>query len=181
MRILLGITGSVAAILGPKLAAQLQSAGHEVRVVLTQSAHYFVQREDFPCEVFTDADEWPGEQYARSEYVLHILLRRWADCLLIAPLSANSLAKLAHGQADNLLTCIARAWDVKRPMVLAPAMNTLMWQHPATASHLKRLNSWLADLQVVQPVHKTLVCGDTGVGALAPLEDIAAACSTKGA
>ena len=71
--------------------------------------------------------------------MLHIELRRWADLLLIAPLDANTLAKLAAGLADNCLTCVWRAWDPARPVVLAPAMNTLMWQHPLTARRLRQL------------------------------------------
>ena len=90
-----------------------------------------------------DEDEWPGRdegrRWQRDEDVLHIELRRWADVLLIAPLDANTLAKLANGLADNCLTCVWRAWEPGRPVVLAPAMNTLMWQHPATGRHLRQL------------------------------------------
>src|SRR5204862_6344568 len=90
-----------------------------------------------------DADEWPGRgqggHYRRDDQVLHIELRRWADVLVIAPLDANTLAKLANGLTDNCLTCVWRAWEPSRPAVLAPAMNTLMWRHPATARHLRQL------------------------------------------
>ena len=71
--------------------------------------------------------------------MLHIELRRWADLFVIAPLDANTLAKLAGGLADNCLSCVWRAWDLARPVVLAPAMNTLMWEHPLTARHLRTL------------------------------------------
>src|SRR4029077_5091902 len=93
--------------------------------------------------VILDEDEWPGQtegrHWEREQPVLHIELRRWADLFVIAPLDANTLAKLANGLADNCLTCVWRAWDATRPVVLAPAMNTLMWQHPATVRHLRQL------------------------------------------
>ena len=77
----------------------------------------------------------------RTDEVLHIELRRWADVLLIAPLDANTLAKLAVGLSDNCLTCVWRAWDPVRPVILAPAMNTLMWEHAITARHLSQLGA----------------------------------------
>src|SRR6185295_16400642 len=86
---------------------------------------------------------WPGRKEGKTfqmgQPVVHIELRRWADLFLIAPLDANTLAKLAAGLADNCLTCVWRAWDPARPIVLAPAMNTLMWEHPLTARHLRQL------------------------------------------
>ena len=95
--------------------------------------------------VIVDDDEWPGHdtnhRWQRGEPVPHIELRRWADMLVVAPLDANTLAKLALGTCDNCLTCVYRAWDRTRPIVLAPAMNTLMWDHPATARHLRQAAS----------------------------------------
>jgi phosphopantothenoylcysteine decarboxylase len=103
-------------------------------------------------------------------------LRRWADVLLIAPLSANSLAKLAGGLCDNLLTCVARAWDFAggKPLVVAPAMNTAMWEHPLTTRQLGVLTGTLG-VRVVPPVSKALACGDVGAGAMASVADIVAA------
>ena len=142
--VLLGVTGSVAAIYTPQLYGDLAQAGHLVKIVATKSALYFFDRAAIePTDgkrnksvVILDEDEWPGERYERGDPVLHIELRRWADVLLIAPCDANTLAKLALGITDNCLTCIYLAWDPARPIVLAPAMNTLMWEHPATARHL---------------------------------------------
>lgn len=133
----------------------------------------------------------------RDDAVLHIELRRWADVLAVAPLDANTLAKLANGLADNCLTCVWRAWDRARPVLLAPAMNTLMWQHPLTARHLRQLAvdvagrpapdeldleelpGWINEtcpaLRIVGPVSKRLACDDVGVGALAEVADIVAA------
>ena len=128
--------------------------------------------------------------------MVHIELRRWADLFLIAPLDANTLAKLAGGLCDNCLTCVCRAWDPDRPVVLAPAMNTLMWQHPLTARHLRqlardagavisdevpleelpeRINALCPRLRVVAPESRRLACGDVGVGAMAAPDQIAAA------
>lgn len=210
-KVLLGVTGSVAAVKTPLLYAQLRQAGHEVKVAPTQAALAFFAPEALCAAtlpnpstslevrgqdaVYLDADEWPeGRLFEVGEPVLHIELRKWADLLLISPLDANTLAKLAHGLCDNLLTCVYRAWDLSRPVVLAPAMNTLMWEHPATARHLGQLledfggsrplphlgpeamsdtiNSVCDRLRIVKPVSKRLACGDEGVGGLATVEEI---------
>jgi phosphopantothenoylcysteine decarboxylase len=90
--------------------------------------------------------------------------------MLIAPLSANTLAKMAHGQCDNLLTCVARAWDFAHPLIVAPAMNTLMWTHPFTEQHLSTLRS--LGVVVIPPISKVLACGDIGAGAMASVDEI---------
>jgi phosphopantothenoylcysteine decarboxylase len=90
--------------------------------------------------VYTDQDEWSMYK-ERGDPVLHIELRRWADAFLIAPLDANTMAKIANGLSDNLLSCVARAWDFNagKQFFFAPAMNTCMWEHPFTAEHIKKL------------------------------------------
>jgi phosphopantothenoylcysteine decarboxylase len=210
--VLLGVTGSVAATLTPALYEALKQAGHRVKVVATQAALYFFDPAGLdpadrgrprrnPEAVVLDEDEWPGRDagrlYRRGDPVLHIELRRWADVLVIAPLDANTLAKLANGLSDNCLTCVWRAWDRARPVVLAPAMNTLMWEHPLTARHLRQLAEdggagappaspdltelmdWINEhcprLAVAPPQSKRLACDDVGVGAMASLETILAA------
>ena len=98
-----------------------------------------------------------------------------ADVLLIAPLDANTLAKLALGLTDNCLTCVYRAWDPARPVILAPAMNTLMWEHPAMARHLAQVTADLRGaLRVVPPISKKLACDDVGLGAMAERAEILA-------
>jgi phosphopantothenoylcysteine decarboxylase len=211
-QVLLGVTGSVAAIRTPELHAALRRAGHAVKIVATRSAEYFFDPaaiEPIPGGrnrevVYLDADEWPdrdaGRRWERGDPVLHIELRKWADLLLIAPLDANTLAKLALGLSDNFLTCVYRAWDFARPIVLAPAMNTLMWENPITGRHLtaliadhnrgrfkgraelgdpeeliKRINEFCPKLHVVPPISKALACGDVGVGAMAEVPAVAAA------
>ncbi len=86
-------------------------------------------------------------------------------------MTANTLAKLAHGQADNLLTSVARAWLPSKPVILAPAMNTQMWLHPTTQEHLDTLRTRGPGV-IVHPQTKKLACGDTGIGAMAKIEDI---------
>ncbi|KXZ53881.1 hypothetical protein GPECTOR_6g799 [Gonium pectorale] len=136
-----------------------------------------------PCPCPQDEAEW-RQWRSVGDPVLHIELRRWADVLLVAPLSANSLAKMAGGMADNLLTCVVRAWDFRKPLLLAPAMNTAMWASPFTARHLETLQQVGAaaggapggGVRVIPPVSKRLACGDEGTGAMASPEDIAIAC-----
>ena len=197
--VLLGATGSVAAVRIPALYDALVSAGYAVKVVATDAATYFFDPAAVgPAgTVVRDADEWPGGRYVRDAPVLHIELRKWADAFVIAPLDANTLAKLAVGLCDNCLTCVWRAWDPARPVVLAPAMNTLMWEHPFTRRHLRSLaadagaghipghldgpplidqiNDRSKTLRVVAPVEKRLACGDIGPGGLADVADIVAA------
>ncbi len=198
-KVLLGVTGSVAALKTPELVAALLQSGHEVKVVATQPALYFFDRQQLPKGVLhTDDDEWPkhadGYHWHRTDSVLHIELRRWADLFVIAPLDANTLAKLAGGICDNCLTCVWRAWDLARPLLLAPAMNTLMWEHPQTTWHLQTiaqlfklygkddldadgLVKWINSqrhrtLRFVGPIEKTLACGDVGQGAMAEVSTI---------
>jgi phosphopantothenoylcysteine decarboxylase len=182
--ILLGVTGSVAAIYTPQLFDDLRQAGHDVKIVATKASLYFFDAiaiaPETPGErnknaLILDEDEWPGERYERGDPVLHIELRRWADMLLIAPLDANTLAKLALGVTDNCLTCVYRAWERTRPVVLAPAMNTLMWDHPATARHLTQIAGDLRGvLHVIEPIEKRLACDDVGLGAMASRDQILA-------
>lgn len=206
-KVLLGVTGSVAAIRTPALYAALTAAGHQVKVVATRPSTYFFDPESIASTggrnrdaVILDEDEWPGLgqglRYRRDDPVLHIELRRWAEVLVVAPLDANTLAKLAGGLCDNCLTCVWRARDVTRPVLLAPAMNTLMWQHPLTRQHLAALAAlagaippaevpldalpdWITArcprLTVLAPEARQLACGDVGVGAMAALERIVTA------
>lgn len=204
--VLIGATGSVAAVRVPALFEAFTAAGHAVKVVATGAATYFFDPAPLRAKqsLILDEDEWPGRagggRYDRGDAVAHIELRKWAEIFVIAPLDANTLAKLAVGLCDNCLTCVWRAWDAARPVVLAPAMNTLMWQHPFTRRHLRSLAAdagaghipaHLADdaliqqindrsptLRVVGPITKTLACGDTGVGAMAEVAEVVAAAQT---
>jgi phosphopantothenoylcysteine decarboxylase len=169
--ILLGVTGSVAAKLTPKLVAALRTLG-EVMVVATESALYFWEIEDTGARLWTEEHEWPGLIYEDDQGVPHIALGDWADILVVAPLTANTLNKMTLGLADNLLTCTYYAWPLEKPIVLAPAMNTRMWQNPITRHNVLELRSrgWH---HLVEPQAKRLACGTTGIGAMADISDIA--------
>ncbi|KAB5574887.1 hypothetical protein PHYPO_G00214290 [Pangasianodon hypophthalmus] len=169
-RVLLGVTGSVAALKLPLLVSQLlEIPGIDVRVVTTDHATHFYKVAEVPVRVYTDKDEWEMWK-TRSDPVLHIELRRWADLLVIAPLDANTLGKIASGICDNLLTCIVRAWDMSRPLLFCPAMNTAMWQHPITARQVATLQSF--GYVEIPCISKKLVCGDEGKGAMAEVSTI---------
>eukprot|EP00667_Euglena_gracilis_P022365 EG_transcript_24883 len=177
--LLVGASGSVATIKLGELVRLLQPH-FEVQVVMTSSALHFADSGTLAANlgvpIHTDSGEWAQWQ-RKGDPVLHIDLMNWADGLLIAPLSANTLAKIAHGLADNLLTCIVRAWPVGRaaskPVVVAPAMNTRMWDHPFTARQLRVLQEELG-FHVVAPIVKVLACGEYGAGAMEEPPAIAA-------
>ena len=176
--ILLGVTGSVAAIYTPELTDDLRQAGHEVRVVATKSALYFFDPAKLTVPLILDEDEWPKRRYERGDAVLHIELRRWADILLVAPLDANTLAKFALGITDNCLACVYRAWDRNKRILVAPAMNTLMWDHPVTARHLTQLREDIGErFTLIPPQTKKLACDDFGLGAMAGRDEILRALS----
>jgi phosphopantothenoylcysteine decarboxylase len=133
-------------------------------------------------------DEWKAWERI-GDPVEHIVLRDWADICIVAPLSAHTLAKIAHGLCDDTLSCIIRAWDfgnrrnnnprAGKPMILAPAMNTAMWEHPITAQQISQMESFGRNvtseevdhrdnlIRIVEPQSKKLACGEVGVGAMA--------------
>ncbi|XP_053685345.1 phosphopantothenoylcysteine decarboxylase [Sabethes cyaneus] len=172
--VLIGCTGSVASIKLPVLISKLRESGLnlQIKVIVTKHAEHFFSTEDIPCDVaniYRDEDEWTSWK-GRGDPVLHIELGKWADLMVIAPLDANSLAKLAQGLCENLLLCTARAWDFSKPLLFCPAMNTRMWEHPITAGQIETLRSW--GLREIPCVAKTLMCGDTGLGAMAEVDTI---------
>ncbi|KYO21276.1 secretory carrier-associated membrane protein 5 [Alligator mississippiensis] len=146
------------------LTGLLEVPGVEVQVVTTERAKHFYNPQEIPVTLYSDADEWQLWK-DRSDPVLHIDLRRWADLMLVAPLDANTLAKIANGICDNLLTCVIRAWDMTKPLLFCPAMNTVMWEHPITAEQIERLKGF--GYTEIPCVVKRLVCGDEGRGAMA--------------
>jgi phosphopantothenoylcysteine synthetase/decarboxylase len=187
-RILLGVTGSVAAVLTGKMVKALRELG-EVRVIFTDRGRWFIDSNEKAGEefeeqipqvrdeysgkhigVYSDHDEWPELFEPKEDPIEHIELREWANCLVIAPLTANTLAKMHHGLCDNLLTSVVRAWDHQYPIVLAPAMNTKMWWNKPTPEQIYEMK--LRGCIVVDPVEKDLACGETGMGAMAPISEI---------
>jgi phosphopantothenoylcysteine decarboxylase len=168
MNVLLGVTGSIASTLTSKLQLRLNEEGHNVRTVVTGSAIQFRDKYYDWGHVNIDLDEW--ETYKRDKTVLHIDLVKWADLFLIAPCTGNTMNKIRSGIADNLLTNCALAWNYSKPMVLAPAMNTQMWDN--TKGRKWTIYNPDAKIYFIPPQEKTLYCGDTGLGAMANIEDI---------
>jgi len=164
-RVLLGVTGSIAAYKACEVARLFVKAGAEVRVVMTPAAERFVSPLTFEAltrqPVLTENSErWSGE-------LNHIDIAKWAETFVIAPATANTLNKLSKGIADNLLLQTALAYA--GPLLVAPAANTRMLRNHYTEGSLKMLK--VNDVTVVEPVEKILACGDEGSGALAePLE-----------
>jgi phosphopantothenoylcysteine synthetase/decarboxylase len=166
-RIILGITGSIAAYKAADIASQLTKLGHEVTCVLTKEALEFVtpltlqtlSRRPVISDLFAEKNGWqPG----------HIHLADSADLLLIAPATANVLASMAHGFANDALTAIALA--TRAPVLIAPAMNGKMWLHPATQQNVIMLKAW--GHEVIEPAEGLLACGYEGVGRLADVGEI---------
>ncbi len=157
--IILGVTGSIAAYKAADLASKLAQAGGEVDVLLTQAAEQFITPLTFQSvtgrRAYVDANLW-GD----AGHVLHVGLGHGADLLAIAPASANTIAKLAHGQADNLLTVTALAANC--PLLLAPAMDGDMYAHPATQANVQTLRQRGA--VIVGPAEGHLASGLSGVG-----------------
>ncbi|GAA5829175.1 hypothetical protein JCM11251_004150 [Rhodosporidiobolus azoricus] len=177
LHVLLACSGSVASIKAPLIVKDLLA--HEkvdVQVVATKSATHFFDIEALETEyegrvkVWTDADEWAGWKRI-GDPVLHIELRRWADVVLVAPCSANTLAKISNGICDNILTSFVRALPTFVPVYLFPAMNTHMFSHPFTAKQLKIVEEELT-YKVYGPIGKMLACGDIGLGAMYEWSDI---------
>lgn len=193
--ILLAASGSVATIKLSHIAKALTAYSNvSIRIVLTPSAEKFLQgqSDEIPSlkhveqienvdGVHFDPDEWK-KPWIRGDKILHIELRRWAHILLIAPLSANTLAKMVNGISDNLLTSVLRAWDTtgmvdsrEKKVFVAPAMNTAMWRHPITAKQVRTLEEevgWREWVRVLRPMEKELACGDTGDGAMRDWREI---------
>src|SRR6266571_3531079 len=165
--IILGVTGSIAAHRAADLASLLTKQGCELRVVMTADALRFITALPFKTlsrhPVVTDLyDEDQGWQPT------HIKLADEADLLLIAPATANIMAKLAHGIADDALSCIALALNPQAKLLLAPAMNGKMWLHPATQQNVATLKSRGAHF--IGPEEGLLSCGYEGLGRLWPVE-----------
>src|SRR3569623_1209010 len=135
-RVLVGITGGIAAYKGAELVRRLKEAGAEVRVAMTGAATQFITQLTLQAlsgrPVHLDLLD-PMEEGAMG----HITLARWADVIVVAPATADFMAKLAHGRADDLLSTLCLASTA--PLLLAPAMNTAMWQHPATQANAELL------------------------------------------
>lgn len=197
--LLLAASGSVATIkIVPIVKALSSRPNLSIRIVLTPSAARFLdgQSEEQPSlgeiarypnvdGIYSDASEWTPA-WTRGAPILHIELRKWADLMVIAPLSANSLAKMVTGMCDSLLLSVVRAWDSsglvdglgdkRKKIVVCCAMNVCMWRHPITGKQIKTLEEeWGGEqgwVEVMRPIEKALACGDVGDGAMVNFEAI---------
>src|SRR5579859_1443292 len=168
--IILGVTGSIAAYKAVELASQLVKQDCTVRVVMTADATRFaaplpfktLTRNPVVTDLYDEEEGWKPT---------HIRLADEADLLLIAPATANVIAKLANGISDDALTCIALALNPKAKILIAPAMNGKMWLHPATQANVKLLKS--RGVEFIGPDEGMLSCGYEGIGRLWPVDAIA--------
>ena len=176
MRIVLGVTGGIAAYKAPDLVRRLRERGAEVQVVLTAAAQRFVQPLTFQAvsHLPVRSDLWDRE----AEMAMgHLELARWAELVLIAPATADTLARLAAGQAGDLLTTLCLATEA--PVAVAPAMNWRMWQHPATQANLATLAA--RGVRVLGPASGGLAEGESGPGRMLEPVEIARALLGEGA
>lgn len=167
--ILIAVTGSISAYKMADVVSELTKLGHQVQVIMTQSATQFVT--PLALETLSGRPvrtDLFGPGVSGTE---HIDLARWADLFVVAPATANVLAKLALGLADDLLTIVALATEA--PVLIAPAMNTVMWDKPITQQHVQTLTG--RGVGVIEPAAGTLACGEVGIGKLAPVTEIVAA------
>ena len=170
-RIVLGVTGSIAAHRAADLASLLTKQGGDVRVVMTADALRFItplpfktlSRHPVITDLYQEEEGWKPA---------HVRLADEADLLLIAPATANTIAKLALGLADDALSCIALALNPGAKVLIAPAMNGKMWSHPATRSNVALLQARGAEF--IGPEEGLLSCGYEGLGRLWPVEKIGA-------
>ena len=175
MRVTVGVSGGIAAYKAAELVRALQRQALEVHVVMTAAACRFVQPLTFAAltghKVITSLwDEWDADQATTEQNgIEHIGEAQWADALVVAPATANILAKFAHGLADDFLSTLYLA--TAAPVLVAPAMNVNMWEHPATQSNLEILRA--RGVRVVEPGTGELACGMVGAGRMAEPEAIA--------
>lgn len=174
-KVLLGVTGSIAAYKSPDIVRRLKDQGAEVRVVLTASAEKLVSPTVFQAVSGEPVrgDIWDEQAEAAMG---HIELAKWADLILIAPATANVIAQLAAGSADNLLTTICLATEA--PVVLAPSMNQAMWNDAATQANCDVLRK--RNIKLIGPDEGSQACGDVGPGRMSEPADIVSRLSRGG-
>lgn len=169
MNLLLGVCGSISAYKSIDIARAWVKLGHNVKVILSRGAEEFVLPNTFKYlgieEVYTSKDDFNLKYYKKEKTVLHVELATWCDRFIVAPLSANTAGKLANGLADDLMTSTFLATPKETPIIIYPAMNTKMLEHPFVEENLAKLGT-LANLLVHPSEFGELVCGETGTGKL---------------
>lgn len=175
MKIALGVSGGIAAYKAAEIVRHLQERGLHVQVIMTAAAQEFVRPLTFAAlsgeKVIATMFGSEGEQPNLDSAIEHISVAQSIDCLLVAPATADVIAKFAQGIANDFLSTLYLA--TKAPVIVAPAMNVNMWEHPATQSNLQILRE--RGVQVVEPGSGYLACGMVGAGRLAELEEIVSA------
>jgi phosphopantothenoylcysteine decarboxylase/phosphopantothenate--cysteine ligase len=175
MRVTVGVSGGIAAYKAAELVRALERQTLEVHVVMTEAACKFVQPLTFASltghKVITSLWDEPDEASSEMNGISHINEAQWADALVVAPATANILAKFAHGIADDFLSTLYLA--TQAPVLVAPAMNVNMWEHPATQANLEVLRQ--RGVRVIEPGTGELACGTVGAGRMAEPDSIAKA------
>ena len=168
-KILLGVTGGIAAYKSPELVRRLREQGAQVQVVMTRGAREFITEQTLQAVsgLPVRSDLW---DHAAEAAMGHIELARWADEILIAPATADVIARLAHGLASDLLTTLCLA--TRAPISIAPAMNQAMWAHPATQANVALLKE--RGVRVLGPAEGEQACGDVGLGRMLEPAELAA-------
>lgn len=166
-KILLKVTGSIAAYKSAYLTSKLVQSGFDVRIVMSDSALKFIGTATFEGltgnQVYTDS-------FQHGEMMNHINLVKWADLTIVCPATANTINKLANGISDTLLTSLFLVHDWSKPYLIAPAMNTNMYNHPATQDSISKLKKW--GVKILKTDEGRLACGDVGEGKLLNPDDI---------
>jgi len=165
-------TGTVATTLADKIILSFSKDEYNVSSIFTEKSKYFVDMHETVKKhfyVFSDETEWRKERYEKNDDIPHVDFATNNDALLIIA-SADFIAKMVNGQCDDLASSLYRAWHRYKPVIVAPGMNTHMWEHPITRTHITKLQEW--NITVVKPQVKKLACGELGMGALADVEDI---------
>lgn len=170
MRIILGVTGSISAYKAVEIMRLFQKRDHHVSVILTESAQRFITPLTF--ETFAPGHVHTGMFVGEEDVLTHINICKENDILLIAPATANIIGKIANGIADDLLSSTFLAFDKR--VVLAPAMNTIMFENPAVQENIQRLKS--RGIEIIEPVAGSLACKDEGKGKLPAPEAIVDYC-----
>jgi len=168
MKILLMMSGSIASAKATGLISLWRKAGHEIKVVCTQSVFEFVGKATL--EGLSDHSV-VSSVFEEDNMMEHIHLSRWADTIVLAPATANTINKLVAGIADDVVTTSwVAALELDKPLYIAPAMNSMMWNYPATQNSIKQLQQW--GVNVLLPQSGELACGENGSGRLMEIDDI---------
>lgn len=174
MNIILIVTGSISAYRSLDICRGLAKKGHSIRVICSKGATEFINPNAFHYlgaeKVYSANDDFNLKQYTSSTNVLHIDLVKWCDKIVISPASTNTIAKLAGGFCDDLLSSVFLALGEK-PCLIFPAMNTKMLAHPIVQDNLNKLKR-LENVFIHPTADGLLACGDTGAGKLPPIEQI---------